>query len=46
MIVFERPNTAGLRGGRYQGRKIGLFIPCHIDALFPDGGMATPQGET
>ena len=21
--------------------KVGLFIPCYIDAFFPDGGIAT-----
>jgi len=41
IIVSERPNPTELRHGRDQGRKVGLFIPCYIDAFFPEVGIAT-----
>src|SRR5215468_11905625 len=35
------PRTEGERKGGPLHSKIGLFVPCYIDAVFPDVGVAT-----
>src|SRR6266403_3533758 len=39
--ISERPNPAELSNGVREASKIGLFIPCYIDAFFPEVAIAT-----